>query len=293
MKTLARLFAAFALTLAPAAASAQTQDADPALWVVKDADTTIYLFGTVHVLKPGLGWFDEAVKTAFDKSDELKLEIVEPDPATMQALILKTGLDPNGAPLSQQLPEDKRALYNKILTELNLPGPAFEHFKPWLVGITLTTAPLAKLGYDPNSGAEKVLTAAAVAAHKPVSGLETVEQQMGFFDTLPKQDQLAYLVSTLDDYPKLGSELDKMVALWSRGDADQVGKLLAEDMKKTPTLAKILISDRDQRWADWIQARLAWPGTVFVAVGAAHLAGPDSVQAYLAKKHITVERIAY
>ena len=112
IRTLAAAISALALSLAlpacaqqPAASAPAANDADPALWVVKDKDTTIYLFGTIHVLKPGLTWFDEAVKTAFDRSDEVKLEIVMPDPATMQGLVQATGVAaPGTPPLTQQLP---------------------------------------------------------------------------------------------------------------------------------------------------------------------------------------------
>ncbi len=93
------------------------------LWVVKDADTTIYLFGTIHVLKPGLSWFDEAVKTAFDKSDQLMLEMVQPDPATMQQIVMKNGFVTTGPTLTEQLPADKRGAYQKAVTDL---GPIRE-----------------------------------------------------------------------------------------------------------------------------------------------------------------------
>ncbi|HWU95566.1 MAG TPA: TraB/GumN family protein, partial [Sphingomonas sp.] len=116
MKKLLKTFAApMALLAVPAtayaqaapapAAAAATRDADPAIWVVKDADTTIYLFGTVHVLKPGLSWFDEAVKAAFDKSDTVALEMVMPDPATMQGVIMKAAMAPQTDPaLTTKLP---------------------------------------------------------------------------------------------------------------------------------------------------------------------------------------------
>ena len=278
---------------APAAAAPATKDADPALWVVKDADTTIYLFGTVHVLKPGLSWFDEAVKTAFDKSDQLVLEMVEPDTATMQQLIVKMAVNPTGSTLTEKLPADKRDAYAKAMADVGIPAQAFDRLDPWVAGITLAVAGLPKLGYDVNSGAEKVLTAAAKAENKPVIGLETAEQQLGYFDTLPEPAQVQYLVSTIDDYPKMGSELEKMIADWSAGNPDALAKTMNEDMRKTPELAKVLLADRNARWADWIEKRLAQPGTIFVAVGAGHLAGGDSVQAQLAKHHLTATRIAY
>jgi uncharacterized protein YbaP (TraB family) len=280
---------------APAAAPAvQTRPADPALWVVKDADTTIYLFGTVHVLKPGLSWFDSAVKTAFDKSDELVLELVEPDPATMQGLLVKMALAPAGSkPIAEQLPADKRDAYLKAMADIGVPPAAFDALQPWVAGITLSVAGLPKLGYDPASGAEKILSVAARDAGKPVIGLETAEQQLGYFATMPNPLQLAFLASAVEDSPKLGSELGKMIDQWAAGDPEALGATMNEGMRDTPELAKILLTDRNARWAKWIEARLQKPGTVFLAVGAGHLAGTDSVQAFLARDRVTAVRVRY
>lgn len=277
---------------APAAAVA-VQDADPAIWVVKDADTTIYLFGTVHVLKPGLSWFDEAVKAAFDKSDEVVLEMVEPSPAEMQGLIVSTGISPTGPTLSEKLPEANRAGLVAVATDLGMPAAALDRFEPWLGALMASLAPLAKHGYDGESGAERAISTAAKAAGKPVIGLETPAQQLGYFDTMPEGLQVKFLVSTLNDYDKAGANLDKMVASWSAGDPDTLGKLMNEGMRETPEVGKILLTDRNARWAEWIETRMAKPGTVFFAVGAGHLAGNDSVQAFLAKRKLTATRIAY
>lgn len=285
--------AALALLFAPALHAQAVKDADPALWVIKDADTTIYLFGTVHVLKPGLGWFDEGVKAAFDKSDELVLEMIEPDTATMQGLIMKTALNPEGPTLTEKLPADKREAYAKAMTDVGVPAAALDRFDPWFAAVTLSIAGLPKLGYDPESGAERTLSVAAKAANKRVIGLETAEQQLGYFDALPEPLQVKFLVSTVDDYPRMATELDKMIASWSAGDPEALGKTMNEELADTPELSKVLLADRNTRWAEWIEQRLQKPGTVFVAVGAGHLAGAESVQAQLAKHKLTATRVAY
>ncbi|MES2442166.1 MAG: TraB/GumN family protein [Pseudomonadota bacterium] len=292
-KTLSRAFAAFALLFAPAAYAQEAKDADPALWVVKDADTTIYLFGTIHFLKPGLGWFDEAVKAAFDKSDQVMLEMVEPDAATAQATVLRVALDPTGPTVSSSLPEDKRAAYAAALTGVGVPPAYVEHADPWLSAIYISVLSLPKYGYDPASGAEKVISAAAAAAGKPVAGLETFEQQLGYFDSLPRELQVKFLVATLDQLPELEPTLARMLATWTQGDPDALGRLMNEDMDGMPEIRRALLTDRNARWADWIGERMKQPGTVFVAVGAGHLAGPDSVQAFLAKRHLRAVRVRY
>ncbi|MCD2324798.1 TraB/GumN family protein [Sphingomonas sp. IC-56] len=288
-----KFLAALALTLAPAAYAQTSTDSDPALWVVKDADTTVYLFGTVHVLKPGLSWFDEAVKTAFDKSDQLVIEMVEPDQAAIQQLVMKMAVNPTGPTLTEKLPADKREAYAKAMADVGIPAAAFDRLDPWVAAITLGSAGLPKLGYDPNSGADKVLANAAKSVNKPVQGLETLEQQLGYFDGLPEPLQVKFLVSTVDDYSKTGEILGKMIQTWSAGDPEALGKTMNEEMRDTPEIAKVLLTDRNVRWADWIQKRMAQPGTVFVAVGAGHLAGADSVQAQLAKRQLNATRVPY
>ena len=262
----------------PAARAAN--DADPALWVVKGKAGTVYLFGTIHVLKPGLSWFDEAVKGAFDKADEVKLEIVMPDPATMQGLVQATGLAPAGTPpLTQRLPEGKRAAFTKAVTDLGLPANALDRFRPWLAATQLSVAPLSKLGYESGNGPEEVITAAAKQAHKPLSGLETPQQQLGFFGSLSDSAQLQFLESTVDE--------------WARGDPEALAREMNDELKSSPEVAKVLLVDRNRNWAQWIRQRLDKPGTVFIAVGAGHLAGPDSVQAQLAKLGVKAERVRY
>ncbi|HVI98890.1 MAG TPA: TraB/GumN family protein [Sphingomonas sp.] len=277
----------------PAAATTAT-DADPALWVVKDDDTTIYLFGTVHVLKPGLSWFDEAVKTAFDASDEVVMEIVQPeDPSSVQGLILSKGMTASGPTLTERLPADKRAAYAKVMTENGLPPAAFDRMDPWLAAMSLTMTSLTRLGYQPDNGPEQVLTAAAKAANKPVTGLETIEQQFDYLDTMSDEAQMALLESTVDETEEAGPLFAEMVADWSRGDDQGIAALMNEGLDEEPELYRVMLTDRNARWADWIAARMQKPGTVFLAVGAGHLAGDASVRADLAKHHLTATRVDY
>ncbi|WP_308814419.1 TraB/GumN family protein [Sphingomonas sp. GV3] len=269
-------------------------DADPALWVVKDKDTTVYLFGTIHVLKPGLTWFDEAVKTAFDRSNEVKLELVMPDQAAMTKLVMATGVAPAGAPpLTEQLPADKRPAFTKAVVDMGLPANALDRFRPWLAATQLSIAPLSKMGYDSANGPEAVITAAAKQAGKPLTGLETAEQQLGFFGSLSQPAQLQFLESTVDELPKLDETMATMVKEWADGDPDALAREMNDNLKDSPEVAKVLLTDRNARWAQWIKGRMAQPGTVFIAVGAGHLAGPDSVQAQLAKLGLKAERIRY
>lgn len=277
----------------PLPACAKAKDADPALWVVKDADTTIYLFGTIHVLKPGLTWFDDAVRAAFDRADEVKLEIVTPDPAQMAGLVQAKGLSATGPNLTDKLPARERPKLAAAMAGIGLPQAAYDRFEPWLAASYLQVQSLTKVGYDPANGPEQVITAAAAKAGKPVTGLETVEQQLGFFAGLSDGAQVAMLDDTLDDLPKIQTEMGRMVDEWAGGKTDLIARELNEGVTKTPETMRVLLIDRNRRWADWIKARLATPGTVFIAVGAGHLAGATSVQSELAKRGVRAVRVRY
>jgi hypothetical protein len=286
--------AALAQQAAAPAPAAQMKDADPALWVVKDADTTIYLFGTIHVLPAGLSWFDEAVKTAFDASGELVTEIGDmPDLATVQPLIIKHAVTQTGPQLSERLPADKREAFAKAVADAGIPAQAVERFQPWFAASQLSLIALTKAGYNPASGAETALTAAAKAANKPISGVESLDQQFGFFNSLSEAAQVQFLTETLAQLDKVGPEFEKMVAEWSEGDAEGLAAIMNEAMRSSPELSKMLLADRNARWAEWIDTRLDKPGVVFMAVGAGHLSGPDSVQVMLDKRKIKSARIEY
>jgi len=296
MKTFAKLIAPLALLLTGPACAQTTpatvvREAAPALWVVKDADTTIYMFGTIHVLKPGIIWFDKGVKKAFDASNQVVLEMVLPDAATMQAIVKEKGYAHDGVALSERLSGEKRAAYAKAMTGLGLPATAFDKLEPWFAAVNLELLPLQTRGYDVSNGPEQIITKAAAAGGKPVTGLETAEQQLGFFDGLSMPAQLAFLSATVDETPTIGNQIETMVGQWAAGDSDALAKTLNDDVADSPELEKVLLIDRNKHWADWIDQRMKQPGTVFVAVGAGHLAGPGSVQAQLRKRGIKARRL--
>jgi uncharacterized protein len=268
------------------------KDVDPALWVVKDEDTTVYLFGSVHLLKPGLGWFDDGVKTAFDSSDQLVLELVEPPAAEVQALFGKFAMDQQGKTLRSKMNDADRAVYEAAMGKLGIPAPAFDPFEPWAAGITLSVVAMQKSGFDPNSGVEKQLTAAAKVSNKPIAGLETMEFQLGLFDTLPEAEQITFLVETAKLIDEVASTTDKMVDMWASAETESLGQLMNEGLTSR-TLYDALLTKRNANWAKWISARMAKPGVTFMAVGAGHLAGPTSVQNLLPAYGLSATRVAY
>jgi uncharacterized protein len=271
---------------------AALKDVDPALWVVKDEDTTIYLFGTVHILKPGMSWFDDGVKEAFDKSDRLVLEIVEPPQAETQALFMKLAMDQSGKTLRSKMTDADRAIYDGAMTKIGLPVAGLDPFDPWAAAVTMSVLGMQKKGFDVNSGAEKQLTAAAKAANKPIGGVETMEFQLGVFDSMSEAEQIKFLIEGAKVIDDLESTMDKMVNLWAAPDPEGLATLMNEGMTSR-ALYDALLTRRNANWAKWIEAEMKKPGTTFMAVGAGHLAGGTSVQALLPAYGLTATRVAY
>lgn len=257
------------------------RDADPALWVVRDADTTIYLFGTIHLLD-GRTWFNDEVKTAFDASRELVLEARLPeDPAALQATIMRYAVDGQGRTISARLTPAQNARLNQALAAIGVPQGAFDRLEPWFVSLTLTAVLAQQLGISAESGPETILTHAAQARSMPIGELEGMEHQIRIFDAMPETLQVTQLTQTLDEFDTAGDKLGPMLAAWSTGDVEGLARLTNEGVDTNAdarALYRIIFTDRNRAWATWIQQRMARPGVVFIAVGAGHLAGQDSVQ---------------
>jgi uncharacterized protein YbaP (TraB family) len=265
--------------------------AEPALWVIKDADSTIYLMGTVHVLRPGTPWHEGKVEAALAETQDLVLEAAGLDePGVMQPLVRTYGLDP-AHPLSGKLAEKDRPRLAAAAQVLGLPPQALEPMQPWLVALTLSVAPVVKAGYDPKSGVEMSLTGMAKAAGWPIAGLETPERQIRYLAEMSPQTQVGFLASTLDEMDGAAEQLDAMVAAWAAGDTAGLEKIFITDMRdEYPELYDALVVRRNVAWAQVLAEKLKGAGVSFVAVGAGHTVGPDSVQAQLAKLGIRAER---
>ncbi|WAC59842.1 TraB/GumN family protein [Brevundimonas sp. SL130] len=277
---------------APAAAAPAIQGQGPALWVVKDADSTLYLFGTVHVLRPTTGWASPRVNTAFDSASEIWFEVTNADDqAAMMPLIQQYGLSPQ-APLSSRLTADELAQLDVAAQSIGASAAQLDPLKPWLAALSLSVAPLVKAGYDPQSGVEPALKARAEAAGKTIHGFETLEDQIGMLATLPDDVQMEFLRETLKDYDQAVVVLDSMVEAWAKGDVKALDEIVVEEMKTdAPELHKVILVDRNTDWADQIQTQLQGSGTAFIAVGAAHLTGDDSVQSILKSRGVAVESV--
>lgn len=288
------LAAALAAVATPALseAPAARPDADPAIWAVRDRDTTIYLFGTFHLLDGSRDWFNDEVRSAFDRSSELVLEFVPPEnPAELQPLMMRYGAGPAGRTLSNRLPP---ALAQRLATELGemgVPASAFEGFDPWFAAMALFGAGAQRLGITGEAGAETILTAAARQRDMALAGVETPEAQFAMMDGVAEDLQIRQLELTLDAMNQLDEAVGPMIAAWAAGDIERLFGLMNAALAQSHDLYLTVFVERNRRWADWIAGRMERPGTVFMAVGAGHLGGPDSVQALLAARGLSAQRV--
>ena len=280
-----RLFVAIIAALAAAVPAV----AAPAAWVVRDADTEVTLFGTIHALPKGVEWLSPAVAARLDAADTLVLEAVMPDdPAALGPIINRVGMPPGVKPLAERVSAAALPKLTAAAVTAGVPMAALDRMESWLVAMTLSNAALTGVGIDATSGVEPVLTARARGRNIAIIGLETVEQQLGFLDTLPDADQTAMLLATIDDVGDTRREFDTLSALWQAGNVDAIARDFDAETRATPLLRQRLLVARNQRWADWITGVMRRPGKVFIAVGAGHLGGPDGLLAILKARQLTV-----
>lgn len=281
---------------APSASVSAAVAPEPALWVVRDADSTIYLYGTIHLRKTGASWGGPAAERALAEAQEVWTEI-DMDPAKesqMQGLVLKYGID-TARPLSSKVTPARWTQIQNLATGFGLPAANLEPMKPWLASLTFTIMPMMKAGYDPNAGVDRAIDRIARAGGKTMRSFETAEQQLQFFSGFTEAAQVQMLYESLDEIDKGAAALAAMEAAWEKGDDRTLAtEMVAEMAREYPDLYDVILKRRNAAWTDTLANELKGSGVDFVAVGAAHLVGPDSVQAMLRARNltgVTIERV--
>jgi uncharacterized protein YbaP (TraB family) len=266
------LLVAAALAAATPSAAPPPSPPEPAMFVVRDADTTIYIFGTFHALDGQTQWFADGVKNAFEQSNELVLETLIPEGPVQPNQFGPGFRPPSVTPSASFLATTRMAI----------------------------TAGRAQ-GMQVDNGADMVLRHAAEAEGKTVEGLETLQFQINMFNHMPASAAVAPkarapkagqpVQPTADPMESLSKAMADMQAAWKRGDQSVFVRMLDQLKTASPDTYRMMFTERNARWADWIRARMQTPGTVFVAVGAGHLAGKDSLLVRLAERGIPSHRV--
>jgi len=277
------------------AATGSPAFAQPAFWVIKDADSTIYLLGTIHLLKPETQWRTEKLDAALAESTALWLELPTTNAAAMQSemmvLVSRYGLSPADR-LSRKLSKDEIKTLDEAARLAGLSASQLDVFRPWFAALTISTAAMTRAGYDPASGVDSKIEGIFRERNITPKGFETAEQQIKVFAGMTPEQELRYLRETMEEYNDASTELDKMVKQWSTADLAGMEEMFVTEMKtEEPDLYESLLVNRNAHWVPQIEHLLQSSGTTFIAVGAGHLIGPESVIAMLAAHGIVAERV--
>ena len=296
LKRFGRRFAALSALAASACGAApavEAKEASPAMWKVADRDTTVYLFGTIHLLPKGTQWRSPTFDKAAASADTLVIETVIDDgnPAAVMGELFKLAVSPNLPPVAARIPVDKHPALQAAIAKTGAPANALDQLETWAVGFLLLGAQFKDLGLDPGSGVETALKKQFTEGGKPIGQLETNAEQFGFFDRLSEEAQRKFLVDVLEDPASMKAQFGDMLDAWARGDVKAIADSFNQDLAEADELKEALIDGRNANWAKWVKGRLDQPGTVLVAVGAGHLAGDDSVVAMLEKQGVKVTRV--
>ena len=279
---------------APVAPVAQPEPR-PALWLLADEDTKIYMLGTIHVLPPGFRWRSAAVDKAVGEAAELVVETYDP-PGPERKLDSRSGLFADKpVPILERVPVAKRAPLRAAIEASGLPLDFLDRMHSWAAAMTLGLAQMmGEYGVDdPDEapGVEDVLEAQFRGAGKPISSVEDGDAVFAALAALPEPVQTQLLLEAIEPAPAdpasgpaLPSELH-----WVAGNDEAMS--LEGEAGFPPALFDVLVRRRNAAWTEWLEARLEKPGTLLFAVGAGHLAGRESVQAMLAKRGLRVKRI--
>jgi uncharacterized protein YbaP (TraB family) len=253
--------------------------AEAPVWAIKGAKNTVYLAGSVHLLRASESRLPAAFDKAYADSAALVMEIDMDDlnPTEAQGLMLEKGIYTGDETLSEVIGQARFDKLDKQAGEMGIPSEALERFQPWMAAMTLAELQLAKLGFDPNSGVEKQLTAHAMSDRKEITGFETLNEQLGLLANLSEPDQIKFLDLTLEEMQEMKGETDALVAAWRSGNAPKLANILSEEYGVAPGLYTTLVSDRNRRWVPQIEKLLKSDKNYMVVVGTLHIVGKNGL----------------
>jgi uncharacterized protein YbaP (TraB family) len=277
------------------APAAQDYTPRPALWLLSDEDTKIYLFGTIHMLPPGFKWRSPALDQVAKDADELVVETVADSGLEDEAALLVSLMLDKPVPILERVPADKRPALRAATAKAGVAVEALGMMPTWLVAMMLgLMESLSSWGVDNPAdapGVEDVLEAQFREAGKPILSVETPEAALDALNAMPEADQVALLLETLAQAAESADAAEPAPddRLWATGRPEEAYAIYMKDMP--PLLYDGLLRKRNAAWVLWLEERLKTPGTVLFAVGTGHLAGPDSVQKMLAARGLEAKRV--
>jgi uncharacterized protein YbaP (TraB family) len=277
-----------ALTCLILCTSVRADSALHSLWELHGKHNTVYLFGSIHVLRQSDYPLPPVVLNAYShaKSIFMEVNLAEMDAQTMQAELLNSAMLKDGKTLPQVLGKPRYDHAGELAHEVGVELSTFDQFAPWFAAEAISQLQLMQLGFDPKSGVEMYFLDRARSDGKTVAGLETIHDQIAIFDALTLDAQAQYLLSSLEEAHDLPREVDAMVRAWSRGDIAWFEAQMKSDLGKDPQLYQSVLVARNRKWVPKIEALLNDDRDYLVIVGTGHLVGAGSVIELLKKDGI-------
>ena len=261
----------------------------PALWEIKSGDGTLegWLFGTIHTLPDGADWETPALSDAIEGADILIVEIAGlDDSAAVSAVFTRLAQTPGQLPLSRRLAAQDRPALGELMAKAGYDTGDFATIESWAAALILAQS---LQGGDPDNGVDRALLRRFRG--RPVQELEGAERQLGIFDQLPEADQRDLLAAVVEESRKPQGESERLAKMWRAGDMTALARENSQGLLADAQLRDALLVRRNARWAASLAQSLPADPPALIAVGAAHMAGPDALPALLQKRGYTVTRI--
>ena len=254
-----------------------TAHAEAPVWAIKGQKNTVYLAGSVHLLPAS----DSKLPAAFDKayadSAALVMEIDLHEMGSMDPMsLLSMGMSEDET-LSSTLGKSRFDKLAKQFDELGIPTEVLERLQPWMAAMMLEQMQLLKLGFDPASGVEQQLMTRSDADHKPITGLETAQEQLGLLANMSKPDQIKFLDLTLEEMQEASGEVGELLGAWRTGNTSKLASMLGEEYGQAPALYAVLVSDRNRKWIPELEKLLKSDKNYMVVVGTLHIVGRNGL----------------
>ncbi len=261
------------------------------IWEIEGNSNRILLMGSVHFLRPADYPLPEGMRAAYEQADQLYMEIDMDALDPMQAQVLLTTMGTGRRPLNEAMGAANYEEATRRADKLGVPLMLFDQFDPWFAALSITQLRMMQLGFDPSWGIETRLTAQATTDGKTISGLETLEEQLGFMDRLDEETQQQFLLQSLEDAATLEEQVDSIVAAWRSGATTTLEELMLEGFRSAPGLEDAMLVQRNRNWVRPIMQLQNQPDNYLVIVGAMHLIGRKSVVAMLENEGVKVRQL--
>ena len=280
------------LLLLPTATAAD--DGHPlTLWVAEGATNQVYLLGSVHLLRRQDHPLPERIDDVYEDAETLYMELDMDaiDPVAMQAAVNRLGVLADGTTLEDLMGPERYADALAAATAIDIPLELLNQSEPWLAAITIEQMILARIGFNPQYGVELYFTAKATEDDKPLFGFETIDEQLAFLDGLSMEAQLDLLMQTLEEAQDVDTLMNEMIRAWRLGDTNYLESEMLAELRAYPELHARIVTERNERWVDQIEALLDDDDDYLVIVGALHLVGEEGVPQLLEARGVAVRQM--